>query len=613
MRLLGGRAPQMTDRFADVRAALPAGTPWEAGVIPLAGGIASDPTARLAAVLIVADGFILHGDAVSHPPAEIDGIAAIMAGAVHAVVARGAARPPEIRVRHAEIADALAPLLSGAGIVVTHALQLPMLEDAATSMVQAMGGFDEQLPLVSMPNTWKAWGLPDHLISDLFFAAKAFYLAQPWAHLTDEQLLTLDLANGGSWTASVMGNAGQEFGLALYEDSEDVGRIFSARGAREAFMAMRSAVLSLTFSSRPDLPKPMQREVARSGWVIAGPRAYPILWTLNTPGGCITSARMLALTTSLHAVARFATTNSNRLATPGAGEVGLDWRDAESGTVVHRLPGAGPVTRSIWEPPDSLTPSLPEGPNANALAATDDDTGEMSEKEQKLLERFRQRMLVTGGSANRLTSDMESVRLFIIAMTQYQDIPLTAVTEYDLRVFLYDWFPRKVMRGKTAAMQIRGSLRRFFDFLSQDAGIVYPWASAILRDRARYEERWETFPGGFIWDAGVSEWRGELYADLDERAMLPADALADVGQWGDTMGVKEARLHSRLQREWLVWRDELIRAGITDVRQVRAELVIRQQEWERRRRTDLDGQSVSQVVARERLKQSDKASGKHNT
>lgn len=185
-----------------------------------------------------------------------------------------------------------------------------------------------------------------------------------------------------------------------------------------------------------------------------------------------------------------------------------------------------------------------------------------------------------------------------------QGVYLAAVTELDLRVFLYDWFPRKVRTTRTAADTMRASLRRFVEHLGAREGIVCPWARAILRDRTAFQARWDDFPGGFWWDAGVAEWRSELQADLDQRVMLPSDALAGVGEWGETMGPEEARWRAGLQREWLRWRDEVIHAGERSPPAVWQELVRRQAEWERQPRASLGGRSVSEVVRRERARSS---------
>ena len=54
-------------------------------------------------------------------------------------------------------------------------------------------------------------------MSELFAAAAGFYRAAPWRALTNVQLLDVITPGGRSWTVCVLGNGGQEFGVALYE------------------------------------------------------------------------------------------------------------------------------------------------------------------------------------------------------------------------------------------------------------------------------------------------------------------------------------------------------------------------------------------------------------
>jgi uncharacterized protein DUF6930 len=597
--MLGSRTPDLKHASAG---AMPAGvTIWEAGLIPIPGGIESDPAARLAAALIVAAGFILHAQLVPQPPSGIDAIATAIARAVRDVLAGGAHAPSTIRVRHEEVATALAPLVSDLNIVVRSERDLRMLEDVALDMAQHLGGYDKPMPLISMPPTWAAWQVPSATLIDVFTAAAAFYTSKPWTHLTDNQPLSLHLRDGKAWTAAVMGNAGEEFGLALYEDPADFLLVLTASEASEPFIAMRGQVLSLSFNRLADLPRPMQREIARSGWSVASPAAYPMLWALNTPGGGATTELMHELTKCLWALARFVGVHEQALANPRESEA-INWRDAGSGIVVSYGggPEAGPLR--LWPRVAFLAPGLPEGANANVRGHIAEGDNEASINNEAVVERFRDWLSESGSSLTKLQTDVDNAQLFVHATGDYRSIPIGAVTEYDLRVFLYDWFPRKVATTKTAAMQLRASLRRFFEYLDVREGIKLPWARAILRDKATYDYRWETFPGGFFWDKNVQVWQAELYDDLHERVMLPESALAGVGTWGDLMGPEEARLYAELQREWLVWRDELIRSGSNLPGYVRETLALRQADWERQPRSELGGRSASEVIRRERRK-----------
>lgn len=82
---------------------------------------------------------------------------------------------------------------------------------------------------------------------------------------------------------------------------------------------------------------------------------------------------------------------------------------------------------------------------------------------------------------------MENAGAILTCLVTFQGIGIYAITEYDLRVVLYDLYLRKVRDSRTAAMAMRGSLRRFFRFLAEREEIVCPWAEPVLprEDRVR--------------------------------------------------------------------------------------------------------------------------------
>jgi hypothetical protein len=570
---------------------------WEADVVPLPG-VADDPTARPVATLVAADGFIVYGNIDGHPSPEPEYVAGLIARGVRAAGADLAFRPPALAVRHQIVAAHLAKLLEADGIVVQREPTLPTLQEIGVDLVSHLSGSREAVPGISLPHSWSAWGLPNDVIAGVFAAAATFFRTRPWDWLGSERLLDLDLTGGARWTASVLGAAGEEFGLVLYESRRDFDCMFAEGGPSQAFKDMRSAVLSLTFSDRTEIPKPMAKETARAGWDVAGPNAYPVLFALNTPGGGVSRTQFAELTQSLAVVVRFVAANKASLGNELASAESFEWVDPETASRVVCDPGSPDDVGVLWDPVVSLTPSLPEGPNANPRSALDRDVdGEaLLLTQYAIVDRFGNQ---PGVAPAKLEQDVENARFFADFVGGFANISLAAVTEFDLRTFLYDWFPRKVATSRTHAIGVRASLRRFFEYLAKHEGIVYPWAQAILRDKEMYELRWDTFPGGHWWDTPVREWMAELTADLEARMMLPSAALADVGAWGATMGMQEAELHHELQRRWLLWRDEVIRAGIVDPSRVREELVHRQHDWERRPRAADSRRSPSDLIATE--------------
>lgn len=167
-------------------------------------------------------------------------------------------------------------------------------------------------------------------------------------------------------------------------------------------------------------------------------------------------------------------------------------------------------------------------------------------------------------------------------------------------MFLYDWYPRKVRGTLRDARAVHRAVQRFFTFLADHEGIECAWASDVFAERELFEMRVDEFPGGFWWDEEVRDWQGELWDDLDARLMVPHPDLGDGESWGATMGITEHTLHSLLQRQWLAWRDDVIRAGTTTPEAVRAALLPRQYRWLRTPMSDVGGGTPLDAIRQER-------------
>jgi hypothetical protein len=177
--------------------------------------------------------------------------------------------------------------------------------------------------------------------------------------------------------------------------------------------------------------------------------------------------------------------------------------------------------------------------------------------------------------------------------------PVAAISEADLRRFVYDVFPRLLCGSNAAARALPGSLERFFSFLAECEGIVCPWAGPLLADRDTFYERCETSPRQPSWESETADWIGELHDDLFARVLIPDPSSPDGSvPWGAVMGEREFELWLELERKWLVWRDDVIASGNTNPTDVAREATARRCEWER---TPLggDGLTPAQIVEAE--------------
>ncbi|MGQ0540028.1 MAG: SEC-C domain-containing protein [Gemmatimonadaceae bacterium] len=304
---------------------------WELEAVPFPARYADDPAARPVAVLVGSGPLVVHCKTLRTAPAEPDELARVLAHEVDVAIGAAQRAPRRIDVRHASIADALRPLLQTRGITVRGVGSLTNLREAAQSLCSHLAG-KEDAPMASLPETWAGWGLPRDSVARLFRAAAAYYRARPWEQVADDRPIVAALADGAEWHASILGNAGQEFGLALHSDREDLELLYGNTDPKRALLEMRGMVLSVTFSAKDDLPPRMRREISASGWEIAGSAAHPLLMVMGTPGGGVRHSQAAEVIALLRAVPRFVAAMQGDISR--GGKPSERWTDAETGAVL---------------------------------------------------------------------------------------------------------------------------------------------------------------------------------------------------------------------------------------------------------------------------------------
>jgi hypothetical protein len=620
-------APQRRHDLRD----LDIGTAWQIDLAPIPTRFTDDPSARAAILMLCANDVALHADFSFHAPSEYDDIAKLFEAAIDASAEASRVHPTTVEVRFGEIAVPLARRLEPRGISVRIVDRMPRVQAAMVdvqSRVLGMDlseGSDPDLGLrMSSAGTWRGWGLPDDRIARLFSAAAAFYRAAPWSTVFDDTVIRCQRPGGDSWECIVLDDASMGQGLGLYARREDIVRDIAGDATGSGLPVRGGAVLLFTFDDADSLGRAAIREIRSAGWEVVASGVYPVLLSLDTPGGGVTSSQFQDLEAALVAIPAFVKENHDILTGEKEGSFPLVWTDPIGGTVVSvdeiELEGLDDVGEALWGIPSELEPSLPRGSNADptatilgSVARDDSDRGEddleaAEDREMMTVDRFGDQL--SAGFHGKPLSDatvMKHTRnasAFVDFLCRYQGIPLRAATEYDLRVFLYDWFPRKTIVSATDARSLPGSLKRFFSYLAEFEGIEYPWAESILRDVDVFMERWESFPGGHWWDDEVGDWRSDLYANLAARGFLHDMGSGSEGgvQWAaidGVLGPVEAELDAALQRRWLIWREEEILRGTTKPEAVEAALALRQHEWELTPNSLTDGATPAEAIAHE--------------
>jgi hypothetical protein len=583
--------------------------PWEVAVAPFPGSFDDDPAARPVVVMLVAGGFVLSVEMANRPPEEPEALAALMAHEVQRAIEATGVVPPEVDVRQPALAPPLrSQLRTPHRIAVRERDTLPALDQALQGLIGHVAGGIVPLTLLrSQPATWAGWGLPPALVHELFSAAATFHRAAPWTIAGNQPPIRVSRAGGAEWSVVVMGAAGEEFGLSCYASRDDLDRLYDpdASDPAQAFVGMRAPIVSLVFEARADVPRRMRDEIAAARLEVAGARAYPVLVVLNTPGGGICLADAALLRDALRSVPRFVAMHAAAFAEDAAPHDDIGWTDAETGLTCRLDAHEGAASR--FAAYDALEPCGPSGPGATPGASvppeTDDDASFAPGLVTDTLRRFREWLQrpASGKPVGDATAAAHerNARLLLEHCVHGHARPITAITEYDLRAFLFDWYPRKVLASEREARAMLSSLRRFFAFLEHAARVECPWAPAILGDTDAFLERWRGCPRGVFMDPAVQAWQQELSEDLWARLLIPDDDAASELTFGAMMGPMEHRLHGDLHRQWLQWRDVIIRGGITAPTAVLAALRHRTHEWATTPQPALDGRTPAAAITAE--------------
>lgn len=594
----------------DLREAMRRATEWEADVLAMLARFDDEPDARPGALIVTAAGFVVACEVLSRPSPEPEDLARALARGLAVAAERVGSWPETVLVREQVVADALArrleaerPELDPAPVVMDRP-DLPGVDVAGQALiVDLVGG--SRAYFASSPETWAGWDLPGELVAELFRAAAAFHRAAPWRELSDAEPLDAVVPGGGEWTVVVLGQGREKYGLHLYSDAADYWAIHDGETIEQ--VDFRGWLIAISFDPGEAIPRAMRKEIARAGWEVAGPEAYPQLLTIDTPAGGVRRRQAEDLLALVRAVPAFVAAH------PGIGGsfAGVsEWTDPATGVSLSLRPE---LDRRGGDRP--LPTGGPEGPGADPEAAFPDlgalDVDSYDEDRLRalaVLDDFARHLAQARGLSEATVRKHVDNAEHFLEFLHGMGVPRCAVHAYDLRWFLYDWYPRKVYDSESRARSLPVSLGHFFAFLEAEEGIVCPWAKEILDDREAYRYCLEQAPDGFFWDESVIQWRALINAELAGDLLLAGDRLGEDDVWGPTMGLTEAALQRELQRRWLIWRDELIRAGADRWHDLAPRLVERQRQWELAPHPGYGGRTPVEVVRQERAERAERLS-----
>ncbi len=306
------------------------GEVWEVGQRPMTG-LASVPDGEMSElptmffVVDITSEDVIFG-APLLPDASADDVVEGVRQAMHTPLSGTPRRPDVIRVSSAVEADMLRTALADAEITIEVTERLTAIDTVRNNMLGMLGHIqsDYRTNIESAGKT-----LSDASLHALYSIARQFYRKALWENFDDSEILsiTVQSADGTPQTlyGVLMGIMGEEFGLALYASLEDLQRIYEAdidaleqfqmpadhEEMDEAALASHAEMtadllsvpsLSITYTSKQELPQPLLEEAKALKLSVAKQSAYPFMMRTGQGMQLPSLGELHVIFVSLHAI-----------------------------------------------------------------------------------------------------------------------------------------------------------------------------------------------------------------------------------------------------------------------------------------------------------------------
>jgi len=187
-------------------------------------------------------------------------------------------RPAEIHFEDRAKVEGLRPRLEEIGVGVSYKPQRKLIDELIESVQKDVFGGDE----ADFPGLLKQPGVKPEMVGQLFEAAAYFYHAQPWINLVDVDLLAIRVGSQAEYIVSVMGNAGQEYGLSVFLNWHEVESFFTAKNPADAQPPQGRHVFF--FNPPPMVSFDDLDAIEKYGWELPAPDLHPtpLIFTPDT-------------------------------------------------------------------------------------------------------------------------------------------------------------------------------------------------------------------------------------------------------------------------------------------------------------------------------------------
>lgn len=202
------------------------------------------------------------------------------------LLARAMAEHPDHHPERIRIADRAAADLVRKALLGT----VPVEVGPTPEIIAVLGEMRKSMPASDEPASYLEEGsISVEAMGALFRAAADFYRTEPWRFLGDDRVVEFEAAALGIEGAclSVLGQAGQSYGVLVFDSFEDFDEFGSHAQAVESnprTMDLGTALLSLAFERGSEISNGMRKEIERHRWPVAGADAYPLLLAIEPDG-----------------------------------------------------------------------------------------------------------------------------------------------------------------------------------------------------------------------------------------------------------------------------------------------------------------------------------------
>ncbi|MBM4077624.1 MAG: hypothetical protein FJ267_18510 [Planctomycetes bacterium] len=153
-----------------------------------------------------------------------------------------------------------------------------MMDELFESLRSHMSGGTNRTPLVRLK------GMTHEQLESFFEGVKLFYVQAPWQFTATDSAWKIEFADKPDqpWWAVVMGQNGETYGLAFYEDWHSLhGMLTGEIDGLTADFTTKVSCICLSFDEASVLAGADLDAIEQFEWPIAAPEAYPLLYRIK--------------------------------------------------------------------------------------------------------------------------------------------------------------------------------------------------------------------------------------------------------------------------------------------------------------------------------------------